>query len=630
MLHILHRPEDLKTVNENIVPLLDGHQIEQVNFPAPDEFSVKEDDVLLLYLSDEDLRSFLIIAAERKLPIGILPHPENKYTSKGLGLSGKMEEAVESILKSEKAEELDMLCCNGSPVFQSVNIGSIFLLKKQEHRNNFLSEIYNIFKNIRKATAMHHKPFLLCEGEEKLIHTSAVGIIVVEHAMSSLVSKRVIEESTVNDGTFYVLIISPQNLMELFLFLIRSLWPIRKPITKLPSFIGSIKASDLTIQSTNEIEYVADGEHFQGKNINLEARKKVLLLHQESIYSGNGEEGENGGANGANGKKSLKIEGLPTGEKRDELVKRRLPLLPRATTEEFEELFKVLRENARLTSAYMVMMVLSTLIASFGLFADSSPVIIGAMILAPIISPIVSFSMGMVRYDISMLKTGFKTILIGTLVSLIFAGGVSLIIPLELITSEIEARLSPTLLDMGIAVASGIAAAYAHAKEGIAKSLAGVAIAVALVPPLTVAGIGIGWWDWQVFSGAFLLYLTNLAGIILFAGLTFLLLGFAPFKRAKMGLVYTFIIVLLVAVPLSLSFNRIMKEAKVTSTLEGTQIEQVVLRDVKIRFGPQMVVSVKLVGTESLDPESIQIIKEKIEEKIGEPVILEVVSAIEF
>jgi uncharacterized membrane protein len=64
-------------------------------------------------------------------------------------------------------------------------------------------------------------------------------------------------------------------------------------------------------------------------------------------------------------------------------------------------------------------MVLSTLIATFGLFANSSPVIIGAMILAPIITPIVAFSMGMVRYDVRMLKTGIITILVGTLVSLV-------------------------------------------------------------------------------------------------------------------------------------------------------------------------------------------------------------------
>lgn len=630
MLYILHRPADLNTVNEDIIPLLEGKSFELLQFPSSHQLSVTDEDVLLLYLSDEDLRPFLKTASEKNIPVGILPHPENKYTSKGLGISGDLKEVLQNILESEEHQEMDMLCCNDSPVFQSVNIGSIFLLRKHEHQNNFISEIYHIFKNIKRVSALHHKPFLLFDQDEKIIHTSAVGIIVVEHAMSSLVSKRIIEESSVNDGTFYVLIVSPHNVLMLFLFLLRSLWPIRKPITRLPSFIGSIKTSNITIKSTSQFEYVADGEHFKNDAITLQVKKKALLLHQKSVYSGKTEEEESGIPNGGNGKKSLKIEGLPTGEKRDELIKRLMPFLPRATTEEFQELFKVLRENAQLTSSYLVMMVLSTLIASFGLFGDSSPVIIGAMILAPIISPIVSFSMGMVRYDIPMLKTGLKTILIGTMVSLIFAAGVSLIIPLELITSEIEARLSPTLLDMGIAIASGIAAAYAHAEEGIAKSLAGVAIAVALVPPLAVAGIGVGWWDWQVFSGAFLLYLTNLAGIILFAGLTFLLLGFAPFKRAKMGLVYTFLIVILVAVPLSLSFNRIMKEAKITSSLEGTQIEQVVLRDVKIRFTPKLVVSVKLVGTESLKAESINVIKKQIEEKIGEPVVLEVVSAIEF
>lgn len=628
MLHILHRPEDLETVNENIVPKIENREHDLVTYPLNEQSELNKEDLFLLYLTDADLRVFLIIAAERELLVGVLPHPENKYTSKGLGISGDLNNSIKDILTSEETQKLDMLCCNGRPVFQSLNIGSIFLLEKEEHKNNFFSEIYNIIKNIRRVSSLHHMPFILSADEEKIIHTSAAGIIVVEHALSSLVSKRVLESTSVNDGTFFALILAPQNLLALFLFLLRSLIPLKR-ISKLPSFIGSIKTSNLKIESTTSFEYVVDGEHNTNKELILEVKKKALRLHQTSTYSGEKED-ENGGENGGNGKKSLKIEGLPTGEKRDELVERSLPFLPRATTEEFADLFKVLRENAQLTSAYMVMMILSTLIASFGLFADSSPVIIGAMILAPIIAPIVSFSMGIVRYDVSMLKTGIKTILLGTIVSLAFAAGVSLIIPLEVITSEIQARLSPTLLDMGIAVASGIAAAYAHAKEGIAKSLAGVAIAVALVPPLTVAGIGIGWGDWNVFSGAFLLYLTNLAGIILFAGLTFLLLGFAPFKRAKIGLIYTLIIVILVAVPLSLSFNRIIKEAKITSALEGASIDQVVLRDVKIRFGPKMVVSLKLVGPESMEPEKIKEIKEKIEKRIKQPVILEVVSAIEF
>lgn len=276
------------------------------------------------------------------------------------------------------------------------------------------------------------------------------------------------------------------------------------------------------------------------------------------------------------------------------------------------------------------MMVLSTLIATFGLFANSSPVIIGAMILAPIITPIVAFSMGMVRYEVNMLKTGIVTILAGTVVALLFAAGVSVIIPLKIVTSEIGDRLSPTLLDLGIAVASGVAAAYAHAEEGIAKSLAGVAIAVALVPPLSVAGIGIGWWDWEIFSGAFLLYLTNLAGIIMFAGITFLFLGFAPFKRARMGLVYTLIIIILVMIPLSLSFNRIRHEAQITQQLEGASFEEILLKDVSVREGKELVISVKLVSNKPIDQEAMMEIKSKMEDIIGRSFILEVVSAITF
>lgn len=622
MLYLLHPPADIETVKKDVLPLFGDREVELVSFPYSENFEPQQDSLLILYLTDQDLREFLTVAAQKQWPVGILPHPQNDYASKGLGIFGNLEEVVNNILQSPKAEPLDLLFCNSKLMFQSVNIGNIFILKKEESKNNFFSEIYNIFKNVRRAYFLTHTGFQLRTDEEKVLSTSAMGIIVVEHSLNSLISKRLVQDTSTNDGTFYAFILSPQNVLVLFLFLIRSLWPKKKPIAKLPSFIGSIKTSNLEISAEKEFKYVVDGEEASAKELFLELKNKALLLNQTTNYSS-----EKGGKNG---KKSIKVEGLPTGEKKEELTKHRLPLLPRATTEEFQELFKVLRENARIKTSYMVMMILSTLIASFGLFGDSSPVIIGAMILAPIIAPIVSFSMGIVRYDVSMLKTGVTTILTGTVVCLAFAAGVSLIIPLEILTSQIEARLSPTLLDMGIAVASGIAAAYAHAEEGIAKSLAGVAIAVALVPPLSVAGIGIGWWDWQVFSGAFLLYLTNLAGIILFAGLTFLLLGFAPFKRAKMGLVYTFIIVILVAVPLSLSFNRIMKEAKITRALEGTTIEKVVLRDVKLRFGKTMVVSLKLVGTEPLKPQHIQIIKEKIEEKINQPVILEVVSAVEF
>ncbi len=622
MHYILHLSEEQEQVEKDVVPLFREDLFRLLSFPFPDDFEPDAEGKFITFLDDENLRTFLELAAGKPWPVGVLPHPGNIHISKGLGISGKMEEAIRMILESKGVQKLDMLFCNGKPVFQAINIGNVFALTKVPVKNNFTSEAMTFIKNIRKIPSLSHRSYFLSADDEKIAQTSALGIIVVEHPLNSVVSKRLISQSAINDGMFHVFILAPQNISELFWFLLRSLIPARRPMDTLPSFIGQIKTSNLRIKDEQEIEFTIDGIRHTALELELHVQKEALILMQDSIYTAKTE--------GAEVKKSFKTDRLPSGRKREELIKRKLPFLPRATTEEFQELFKVLREKARITAPFMIMMILSTLIATFGLFGNSSPVIIGAMILAPIITPIVSFSMGMVRYDTQMLKTGITTISAGTFVSLLFAAGVSMIIPLEILTSEIEARLSPNLLDMGIAVVSGVAAAYAHAEQGIAKSLAGVAIAVALVPPLAVAGIGIGWWDWDVFSGAFLLFLTNLAGIIMFAGITFLFLGFAPFKRAKMGLIYTLVIVVLVMVPLSLSFDRILQEANITRALEGAQIEEVVVKDVKVRFGKQLTVSVKLVSADAIEPGNMKRIKARIEEKVGKPLTLEVVSVMEF
>jgi len=620
MLYILHISADLKKVEEKIIPLLEGRDHQLVSFPLNSDFTPEKDALLITYLNDADLRKFIPLAAKNGWEMGILAHSEIKHIIKGLGLSEKLEDALGEILNGKENHKLDLLYCNGHLVFQSVNIGNVFMLKV-ESKNNFFSEVFKFLKNIKECTRLSHKPVLLNIDGEK-IQTSALGIVVVQHSFGSVVSKRLVSKSFLNDGMFNALIMAPQNVSELFWFLFRSLIPNPKILEQPPSFIGQIKTSNLKIEYSSEINFTIDGEKATAVEINLEVQHEILLLKQVSTFSAKDSENAE--------KNILKIEALPKGEKRDELIRRKLPWLPKATAEEFKELFTVLRENAELTSAFVIMMILSTILATFGLFADSSPVIIGAMILAPIISPIVSFSMGMVRYDKEMLKIGIISILFGTLVSLFFAAIIAILIPMKVHTSVIHARHSPTLLDLGIAVVSGIAAAYAHAKEGIAKSLAGVAIAVALVPPLALAGIGIGWWDWEVFSGAFLLYLTNLAGIILFSGLTFLILGFAPFKRAKLGLIYSLLIILLVAVPLSFSFNRIKQEALITSQLEGATIKGVILRNVKVRFEKTLKISIKMVAPEPLDDAKMKNIKQEIENRIDKKIVLEISYAIEI
>jgi len=194
---------------------------------------------------------------------------------------------------------------------------------------------------------------------------------------------------------------------------------------------------------------------------------------------------------------------------------------------------------------------------------------------------------------------------------------------MEIITPEIAARLSPSLLDLGVAVISGIAAAYAHARVDAAKSLAGVAIAVALVPPLSVAGIGIGWVDYHVAWGALLLFLTNLAGIVFAAALTFLALGYAPFTRAKKGLLIAFIGVALVSIPLVFSFMRLADEATIIQQLEGKQVGKITLREVTANALSPIKVSVKLVTPETLTSDNLDAVKKAIEVQLQQQVIME-------
>ncbi|MEX0997816.1 MAG: TIGR00341 family protein [Flavobacteriaceae bacterium] len=622
MYYILYQPKEKEFIEEKIEVLLEDISFKKVLFEDRSQLKLDKDDKILTYLNDNDLRLFLPEAAKGKWKLGILPHQNMNYVTQGLGVPNNLEEVVKSIIEAESTHQVDLLFCNDQIVFQSVNVGEVFELVNDGKRKGVYGQLFRFLKQIKKLRSLKHKPFSIFIEDEKLIDTSALGLIAVEHSGGSIVSKKTIKSDISNDGLLHLLVLAPQYIWELIWFFFKSLMPDFLVSKERPNFIGLIKSPEVTIKSTNTIDYTIDGEKFQSDTLRLKVDFQCLtVLHpiENKQLDGNTSQ-----------KKSLLIKTLPQDEKRNELIKRNLPWLRRATFEEFKELFTVLNENARLTNAYIVMMILSTLITAFGLYANSAPVIIGAMILAPLISPIVSFSMGLIRYDTNLLKVSFKTILIGTLASLLFASFVSVIIPLKIVTSEISARLTPTLLDLGIAVASGIAAAFAHAKEGIAKSLAGVAIAVALVPPLVVAGVGIGWMDWDVFSGAFLLYLTNLAGIIMFGGLTFLLLGFAPFKTAKKGLVYSLLIILLVCVPLTLSFYRIKQEAEITRTLEGIKIEDIRLRDVRVRSGEVPVVSIKIVSPKSIPDEKLKEIKTIIEEKINQKIILEIISAIEF
>ncbi|MGD8634643.1 MAG: amino acid permease, partial [Anaerolineales bacterium] len=169
--------------------------------------------------------------------------------------------------------------------------------------------------------------------------------------------------------------------------------------------------------------------------------------------------------------------------------------LPTLDSQQQMEVYKRVRRGARPDTDFFVMMGLSAVIATYGLLQGSTAVIIGAMLVAPLFTPILALSLAIVQGDIRLLRLAIEAALKGIVLAVGLAVALSALSPLRVVTSEIAVRTSPNLFDLAVALASGAAGAYALAREDVAAALPGVAIAAALVPPLGVIGVGLALGD---------------------------------------------------------------------------------------------------------------------------------------
>lgn len=172
-----------------------------------------------------------------------------------------------------------------------------------------------------------------------------------------------------------------------------------------------------------------------------------------------------------------------------------------------------IRNNSSLNFDYLFMNTLATIIACYGLFANSPAVVIGAMIVAMLLNPILGTALALVDSDMGLLRKALTTLgggILGIMTTAFFIGLIHSDIPL---TNEIVARTSPNLLDLMIALAGGAAGAYATVAPRLSGAFVGVAIATALVPPLSSSGILLARGEYHLAFGAFLLAFTNIISI---------------------------------------------------------------------------------------------------------------------
>jgi uncharacterized hydrophobic protein (TIGR00271 family) len=244
-------------------------------------------------------------------------------------------------------------------------------------------------------------------------------------------------------------------------------------------------------------------------------------------------------------------------------------VFPTLDAEERSAVYREIREGARPDIDFFVMITLSATIATLGLLLNSGAVIIGGMLVAPLMSPIIGVALAIALGNVRLLRDAAESTIKGVFLGLVVALFLASILPIGGTTEEIVIRTTPNLLDLVIALASGAAGAYAMSRKDVSAALPGVAIAAALVPPLGVAGIGLAGRQFSVASGGLLLFGTNLVGITLAGTVNFLLLGFRPVGEAKereirirRGLVISIILLLVVSLPLGLISGRTIRAAQ--------------------------------------------------------------------
>jgi uncharacterized hydrophobic protein (TIGR00271 family) len=199
---------------------------------------------------------------------------------------------------------------------------------------------------------------------------------------------------------------------------------------------------------------------------------------------------------------------------------------------DLEAIYSDLYQGRQFDAVYAIMLVLSCLIALLGLLVNSPAVIIGAMLISPLMGPILSCGLALTLAEWTMGWKAARNVAFSVLEAVLIAALATALSPLREATPEILARSNPNLMDLLIAFFSGVAGVLAltSRKPGL-TIIPGVAIATAVMPPLATTGYGLATGQWGIFRGSFLLFFTNLAAIIISADLVFLFVGFRPRHR---------------------------------------------------------------------------------------------------
>lgn len=241
-----------------------------------------------------------------------------------------------------------------------------------------------------------------------------------------------------------------------------------------------------------------------------------------------------------------------------------------------ENVIKTIYDDVDISAGYFLVLSLANLIALCGLLINSAPVIIGAMLISPLMEPILSIGFAFLTGNHTIWRMALKKIFLSLLVTLVVAGIATWLSPLQETTNEILSRTRPNLYDLIIALLAGIAGAMAICtKKNYLTIIPGVAIATAVIPPLSVAGFGIGTGSLTIFLGGFFLFFTNFVAIIFATCAVLIYFGFTPTIDSYLGgsslrkrIVYLAAVLILSCIPLVYTLHESITQVRLQKSVQ--------------------------------------------------------------
>ncbi|WP_443750253.1 DUF389 domain-containing protein [Asticcacaulis solisilvae] len=288
----------------------------------------------------------------------------------------------------------------------------------------------------------------------------------------------------------------------------------------------------------------------------------------------------------------------------------------RLTAEARLEIESDVQKSSRLGAAYLMFIVCACGIATLGLLQSSAAVVIGAMLISPLMGPIVAMGVSLARLDYKRFNSAAITLAVGAIGSILAAMLIVWISPLKDVTPEILSRTRPTLLDLVVAALSGVVGGFVTVtRKG--GTIAGVAIATALMPPLAVLGYGLATGSLAIAGGASLLFATNVVAILAAVFSVARRFGLRPshLKHGAWETVALYGIIIALCAPLALSLTSIVTEtrtaAQVRSDLDTLfRNHNARISDLKVSVAGDMVRSIEaVVVTHQYVPEATKYLR---------------------